>query len=80
MPDDHQFTLRQADQVRGDLYAIADELEFIKAQITAADAGSSFASQFGLSRSRRYPQTLCPLSHLAPLAEVAVTPTISIPP
>jgi hypothetical protein len=40
----------------------------------------SFASQFGLIRSRRYPQTLCPLAHLAPLAEVAGMPTISIPP
>jgi hypothetical protein len=33
MPDDRQFTLRQVDQARGDLYAIADDLEFLKAQI-----------------------------------------------
>ncbi len=27
------FTLRQADQVRGDLYAIQDDLDFIKVQL-----------------------------------------------
>lgn len=30
MPDEHSLTLRQIDQARGDLYAIADDLEFIK--------------------------------------------------
>jgi hypothetical protein len=33
MPDDRQFTLRQIDQARGDLYAIADEIEGLKLQI-----------------------------------------------
>jgi hypothetical protein len=33
MSDDNQLTLRQIDQARGDLYAIADDLEFLKAQI-----------------------------------------------
>jgi hypothetical protein len=30
---DRSFTLRQVDQARGDLYAIADDLEFIKSHI-----------------------------------------------
>ena len=33
MRDEHAFELRQIDQTRGDLYAIADELEILKAQI-----------------------------------------------
>jgi hypothetical protein len=33
MPDERQFTLRQIDQARGDLYGIADEIEALKAQI-----------------------------------------------
>jgi hypothetical protein len=33
MPDERPFTLRQVDQARGDLYAIADDLEFIKEQL-----------------------------------------------
>ena len=33
IPDDHPFTLRQIDQARGDLYAINDDLEFIKTQL-----------------------------------------------
>jgi hypothetical protein len=33
MLDEHQFTLRQIDQARGDLYAIADDLEFLKVQL-----------------------------------------------
>jgi hypothetical protein len=33
MPDERPFTLRQIDQARGDLYAISDDLEFIKSQI-----------------------------------------------
>ena len=30
---EHRLTLRQVDQARGDLYAIADELEFLKVQL-----------------------------------------------
>jgi hypothetical protein len=30
---EHHFTLRQVDQARGDLYAIADEIEILKLQI-----------------------------------------------
>jgi hypothetical protein len=33
MSDKSQFTLRQIDQARGDLYAIADDLEFLKVQL-----------------------------------------------
>jgi hypothetical protein len=33
MPDEWSFTLRQVDQARGDLYAIADDLDFIKDQL-----------------------------------------------
>jgi hypothetical protein len=33
MPDEHALTLRQADQARSDLYAIGDELDFIKGQL-----------------------------------------------
>jgi hypothetical protein len=33
MPDERSFTLRQVDQARGDLYAIADDLDFIKGQL-----------------------------------------------
>jgi hypothetical protein len=33
MPDERPFTLRQIDQARGDLYTIADDLEFIKSQL-----------------------------------------------
>jgi hypothetical protein len=33
VPDDRSFTLRQVDQAPGDLYAIQDDLDFIKAQL-----------------------------------------------
>jgi hypothetical protein len=33
MSDERPFTLRQIDRDRGDLYAIADELEFLKVQL-----------------------------------------------
>src|SRR6266436_1239718 len=33
MPDERPFTLRQADQIRGDLYALQDDLDFIKVQL-----------------------------------------------
>jgi hypothetical protein len=32
---EHRLTLRQVDQARGDLYAIADELEFLNVQLAA---------------------------------------------
>ena len=32
MPDEDQLSLRQADQIRGDFYALQDDLEFIKVQ------------------------------------------------
>jgi hypothetical protein len=32
-PHERNFTLRQVDQARGDLYAISDDLELLKAQI-----------------------------------------------
>ena len=33
MPDERPFTLRQIDQARGDLYALQDDLDFIKVQL-----------------------------------------------
>jgi len=33
MTDEHAFTLRQSDQVRSDLFAIQDDLDFIKVQL-----------------------------------------------
>lgn len=33
MPDERKFTLRQIDQARGDLYAITDDLDFVKTQL-----------------------------------------------
>jgi hypothetical protein len=32
---EHRLTLREVDQVRGDLYAITDEIEFLKVQLAA---------------------------------------------
>jgi hypothetical protein len=32
-PDEDQLSLRQADQICGDLYAIQDDLDFIKLQL-----------------------------------------------
>jgi hypothetical protein len=32
-PDEDQLSLRQADQIRGDLYGIQDSLDFIKVQL-----------------------------------------------
>jgi hypothetical protein len=32
-PDEEHLSLRQADQIRGDLYAIQDDLDFIKVQL-----------------------------------------------
>jgi hypothetical protein len=39
MPAD-PFTLRQADQARGDLYAIHDDLDFIKHQFARLPTGN----------------------------------------
>ena len=33
MPDEDQLSLRQADQIRGDLYGIQDDIDFIKVQL-----------------------------------------------
>jgi len=33
MSDEHTLALRQVDQARGDLYAIADDIEFLKVQL-----------------------------------------------
>ncbi len=33
MQDERSLTLRQIDEARGDLYAISDDLDFLKAQI-----------------------------------------------
>ncbi len=32
-PDEEHLSLRQADQIRGDLYGIQDDLDFIKVQL-----------------------------------------------
>jgi hypothetical protein len=63
--DEDQLSLRQADQIRGDLYGISDDLDFIKVQLARlptrnevwraakmADTGSMI---FGRSRSNRTP-------------------------
>jgi hypothetical protein len=64
MPDERQFTLRQVDQARGDLYAIADDLEFLKVQVTrlptrkelaqTALLGTLTASALGKSAIREF--------------------------
>jgi hypothetical protein len=36
MPDEHQLTLRQVDQVRGDLYGITEELEIIQMRLASS--------------------------------------------
>ena len=33
MPDEDQLSLRQADQICGDLYGLQDDLDFIKVQL-----------------------------------------------
>jgi hypothetical protein len=33
MPDEDQLSLRQADQIRGDLYGIQDDIDLIKHQL-----------------------------------------------
>ena len=33
MPDEDQLSLRQADQIRDDLYGIQDDIDFIKVQL-----------------------------------------------
>ena len=33
MPDEDQLSVRQADQIRGDLYGLQDDLDFIKVQL-----------------------------------------------
>jgi hypothetical protein len=33
MPDEDQLSLCQADQIRGDLYGIQDDLDFIKVEL-----------------------------------------------
>jgi hypothetical protein len=43
MSDEHALTLRQIDQARGDLYAIADELEFLKAQLARLPTRAYFS-------------------------------------
>ena len=32
-PDEEHLSLRQADQIRGDLYGLQDDLDFIKVQL-----------------------------------------------
>jgi hypothetical protein len=53
MPDERPFTLRQIDQARGDLYAIADDLEFIKTQLARLPTLRSWHAPGCLSCSRR---------------------------
>jgi len=43
MMDEHALTLRQADQIRGDLYAVQEELEWVKAQLTRLPTRSDLA-------------------------------------
>jgi hypothetical protein len=50
MSDERTFTLRQVDQARGDLYAIADEIEVLKAQIARLPS-RAYASRRALMAS-----------------------------
>jgi hypothetical protein len=68
MSDERQFTLRQIDQARGDLYAIADDLEFLKAQLARLPNRAYFCRrrcQVNLSRSEK-PEAGCAIT-LPPL-------------
>jgi hypothetical protein len=47
IPDDRQFTLRKNDEARGDLYAIADELEVLRVQIAQLPS-RSYVSRLAL--------------------------------
>ena len=47
MPDDRQVTLHQIDQARGDLYAVAGELEELKLQIAQLPS-RSYVSRLAL--------------------------------
>ena len=49
MPDEHTLALRQIDGARGDLYAIADELEVVKMQL--AQLAQKLPSRAYLCRS-----------------------------
>jgi hypothetical protein len=44
MSDERQFTLRQIDQARGDLYAIQDEIECMKAQLSRLPTRAYFST------------------------------------
>jgi hypothetical protein len=39
-PNEDQLSLRQADQIRGDLYGIQDHLDFIKVQLARLPKGN----------------------------------------
>ena len=58
MPDEHPFTLRQIDQARGDLYAIADDLDFhqgsARARADAAGGGADGARRHLLLGGARH--------------------------
>jgi hypothetical protein len=43
MSDEHALTLRQIDQTRGDLYAIQDEIECMKAQLATLPTRAYFS-------------------------------------
>jgi hypothetical protein len=43
MSDEHALTLRQIDQTRGDLYAIQDEIECMKAQLARLPTRAYFS-------------------------------------
>jgi hypothetical protein len=55
MPDERPFTLRQIDQARGDLYTIADDLEFIKSQLARLPTRKELAQTALLAISERAP-------------------------
>ena len=45
MPDEHQLALRQADQARGDFYAISEELAIVQAQLAQLATRKELAGQ-----------------------------------
>jgi hypothetical protein len=45
MPDEHQLTLQQIDQARGDLYAITEELAVIQVRLGLLPTRKELAGQ-----------------------------------
>jgi hypothetical protein len=53
MSDERPFTLRQIDQARGDLYALQDDLDFIRVQPRAATNAERGLARRDVGHARR---------------------------